>query len=67
MNLICQQLKGNKMFYLIGKKKNSQEKVLIDKIPDDFAQAHDAAYCGQYWPDYTDFELVKADSDNEQK
>ncbi len=48
--------------YQLKAKNISGEIVTLDEVPDDFAEAHDAAYCGQYWPNYTDFELVKVDS-----
>lgn len=45
------------MYRLTGKDKDGNTVVLDDQIPDDFAAQHDAAYCGQYHPNYTDFEL----------
>lgn len=51
------------MYRLSGKNKVG-ERITLDEIPDDFAEQHDAAYCGQYWPDYTDFELTKIEKDN---
>ena len=46
------------MYNLIGTNKQGEE-IVLDAIPDDFAASHDAAYCGQYWPDYTNFRLTK--------
>lgn len=46
------------MYRLSGKNK-AGERITLDEIPDDFAEQHDAAYCGQYWPNHTDFELTK--------
>ena len=45
------------MYKLTGKDKNGNIKVLDSEIPDEFAAQHDANYCGQYYPGYTDFEL----------
>lgn len=45
--------------YRLSGKNIAGERIVLDEIPDDFAEQHDAAYCGQYWPDYTDFVLIK--------
>lgn len=46
------------MYKLSGKDKNGNE-VILDEVPDSFVVQHNAEYCGQYWPDYTDFVLIK--------
>ena len=47
------------MYQLKAKNSSGEIVVLDNEIPDDFAEQHDAVYCGQFWPKYTDFELVK--------
>lgn len=46
------------MYQLTGENK-SGERIVLDDIPDDFAEEHGAEYCGQYWPNYKNFELKK--------
>ena len=41
------------MYVLTGRDKNGN--IRDDKIPNEFALQHDAAYCGQYYPNPTDF------------
>lgn len=56
------------MYQLKAKNSSGEIVVLDNEIPDDFAEQHDAVYCGQFWPQYTNFELVKIpEVSNEEK
>lgn len=56
------------MYQLKAKNDSGEIVVLDNQIPDDFAEQHDATYCGQFWPKYTDFELAKIEEvENEEK
>lgn len=53
------------MYELSGKDENGVVKV-IDRVPDYFAETHDAAYCQQFWPRYTNLKLTKIEVENAQ-
>ena len=45
------------MYQLTAKDKNGNLVVLDNKIPDEHAEQHTAEYCGQFYPNHTEFDL----------
>ena len=50
------------MYMLQAKNEKNEIVTLDDKIEDDFARTHDAQYCGQFYPDYHDFILLRIEN-----